>query len=659
MLNIQKLVAPEMYNWSSQSDRMIYALYGLILLTAVLVIVTNFDDYYDQHIDDIQRRHSDTGMVIDQILADARKHLGLLQSSLLNPTSPPSQGLPALQYAPQWDGYIATVEVATSQGSDRLQLSVSHGKNPTDAKLQRELRSALSLAPAMAMTLRNIPDAMAVYYLSGRGFLLHAPWVDPAQFHFNEILYDLPFYQQARRRTVPDSTPYWTEAYSDRLGKGQMVTYAVPIYEGERLNGMLAMDMTLRSLSHYLRISHDQAGDLFIVNALHQVLAHPRIADNSELVGIGDILPAGISEADIRSITQQPPKRGKSDDYLLFSIPLREAPWHLVAYQTREGMWWHVIRGMRTEMLILLLLGVSIIVIEVYRRAQRTLRISEQRFRQMADLLPEFVYESDADGRLVYLNRTAMHRLGYRDDDLISGIRIGEIYQRIDSENNVANSVVRRPQDQEYRVFSKDGHEFPALVRTTAIRQEGHVIGERGVIIDISEIKSYQQQLQDQAMHDSLTGCFTHRVFMELAHNEIKRGQRRQHPVSLLMMDLDNFKHVNDRWGHRAGDATLEHFVALCRRNLRAEDLMGRMGGEEFAVLCPETGLDAASLLAERIRSSVEQTPAQYDGQDIAVTVSIGVTEVSPDGIEASLSNADMALYEAKGLGRNRVERHS
>jgi diguanylate cyclase (GGDEF)-like protein len=121
------------------------------------------------------------------------------------------------------------------------------------------------------------------------------------------------------------------------------------------------------------------------------------------------------------------------------------------------------------------------------------------------------------------------------------------------------------------------------------------------------------------------------------------------------MLDIDYFKRVNDNWGHQAGDDGLIHFVNLCRKNLREGDILGRMGGEEFAILMPDTDVEQAEIVADRIRTMLEEQPLLFSGTRIPLTVSIGISEVTAEGIEIALSNADEALYEAKHEGRNRV----
>ncbi|MBS0392873.1 MAG: GGDEF domain-containing protein [Proteobacteria bacterium] len=161
------------------------------------------------------------------------------------------------------------------------------------------------------------------------------------------------------------------------------------------------------------------------------------------------------------------------------------------------------------------------------------------------------------------------------------------------------------------------------------------------------------------ASHDGLTGLFNRRVLLLAARRDVAQAVRMHQPYSLMMMDIDHFKAVNDGHGHLGGDSALCHVADLLRTRLRAQDMVGRYGGEEFLVLLPGTALHDAVVLAEVLRNAVEQSPATHEGQPIAVTLSIGVCGGRPQHVDAwdtLIRRADQALYTAKRAGRNRVE---
>lgn len=167
-----------------------------------------------------------------------------------------------------------------------------------------------------------------------------------------------------------------------------------------------------------------------------------------------------------------------------------------------------------------------------------------------------------------------------------------------------------------------------------------------------------KEELQYLAAHDTLTGAFARRAFLDLAEREQARGQRSGQPMALLMLDLDHFKAINDSHGHQAGDRVLHKFAGIAQGCLRRQDIFGRYGGEEFIVLLPDTTRDTAMMVAKRICATVAKTSVLVAGRKpIQVSVSIGVV-VGNDktSLDRLIDLADQAMYRAKAAGRNRVE---
>lgn len=161
------------------------------------------------------------------------------------------------------------------------------------------------------------------------------------------------------------------------------------------------------------------------------------------------------------------------------------------------------------------------------------------------------------------------------------------------------------------------------------------------------------------AAHDPLTGVANRRSLIMALDRDVARSRRLREAYALLMLDIDHFKHVNDTYGHQAGDEVLRHMAAVVLERLRAQDTVGRYGGEEFLVLLPHTDLDGARDLAEQLRRAVARTPCHWEGQKITVTVSIGIWGGligREDSWDMLVDAADRAMYLAKQNGRNRVE---
>ena len=163
--------------------------------------------------------------------------------------------------------------------------------------------------------------------------------------------------------------------------------------------------------------------------------------------------------------------------------------------------------------------------------------------------------------------------------------------------------------------------------------------------------------MKSQAHTDPLTGSYNRRFFFDLADAEISRSARYGHPLSMIMLDLDHFKNINDMFGHIAGDHVLRSVAERCQNSLRGTDRMGRFGGDEFAVLLPDTDLDGAAIIAERLRRIIADTPISAEGSLISLTASIGVSARtdSVHDLKSLLRQTDEAMYQAKKAGRNRV----
>jgi diguanylate cyclase (GGDEF)-like protein/PAS domain S-box-containing protein len=165
-------------------------------------------------------------------------------------------------------------------------------------------------------------------------------------------------------------------------------------------------------------------------------------------------------------------------------------------------------------------------------------------------------------------------------------------------------------------------------------------------------------EMQQMAITDPLTMLYNRRHFFDLAYREVKRTQRYRSPLSAIMLDVDHFKRVNDLYGHAVGDQVLRAVATWCRSNLRATDIVGRYGGEEFVILLPETDYHQVQMVAEHMRANLEQTLIVTDSQSLQITVSLGVATMTADDsyeLDALLSRADHALLLAKKQGRNRI----
>lgn len=296
------------------------------------------------------------------------------------------------------------------------------------------------------------------------------------------------------------------------------------------------------------------------------------------------------------------------------------------------------------------------------KQAEIALAESEWKLRTIIATEPECVKVLAPDGTLKQMNRAGLDMIEADSEEQVIGRKVVEIVAPPYREAFLAlNERVNRGESGslEFEIVGlKGGHRWLDTHAVPMRDAEGTITGLLGVTRDITRRKKVEQALERLAQTDFLTGLANRRHFLTLAEQELSRTLRYGGPLSMLMMDIDHFKGINDTYGHRTGDTVLEHLGELCRQALRDMDTVGRMGGEEFAVLLPQTDRPHASEAAERLRRTIAAAEIPLaQGRPLRFTVSIGVATLAEanTNIDTLLSQADEALYAAKNAGRNRV----
>ncbi|MBK6742383.1 MAG: diguanylate cyclase [Hydrogenophilales bacterium] len=301
------------------------------------------------------------------------------------------------------------------------------------------------------------------------------------------------------------------------------------------------------------------------------------------------------------------------------------------------------------------------------RRAEVALAESEDRFRHVTAMTSDLFYacKRTEDGyfRIEWLGGDAQRVFGCTREELE---RLGcwrdfaypEDRPLFDA--SITNLQPGQSSDVIMRAVHRDGSlryvRSYAQVFDAKAGADTHQL--YGALQDVTERMRLEQQLEYHANHDSLTGLVNRRQFLILAQQEMTRARRYGSPMSIAMLDLDHFKAVNDTYGHEVGDRVLRQFADIARGILREVDIMGRLGGEEFAVFFPETSGANALEVAERLREAIANAAISLEhGLPIRISVSIGITPflTTDKNIDMLLSRADQALYEAKRSGRNRT----
>jgi diguanylate cyclase (GGDEF)-like protein/PAS domain S-box-containing protein len=290
------------------------------------------------------------------------------------------------------------------------------------------------------------------------------------------------------------------------------------------------------------------------------------------------------------------------------------------------------------------------------RRAREELAESRHALQRMLMCVPvPLLIVSKADGKLIHANDAAVEFLGGHPEDI--GMRfLSDLRADVSQPVRSLDATENAPQRFEGVIRVADGSARDVLVAARVLKIDG-VESVLVAGIDITDRKLLERRLAHLATTDSLTGIANRAGFFDAAHRELAASARCEKPHALLMIDMDHFKLINDTFGHETGDVVLRSFARLCRRQFRARDIVGRLGGEEFAILIPHAGLEAALARAEKLRAGAEKLRFRGRAAELRVTASIGVTCLlsGETTIDAALSRADKALYGAKRNGRNRV----
>lgn len=291
------------------------------------------------------------------------------------------------------------------------------------------------------------------------------------------------------------------------------------------------------------------------------------------------------------------------------------------------------------------------------------LRHSEQRHRLLAQNAWDVIWTMALDGSITYVSPAVERVRGFTPEEVMrqpldeihppdSAAKVGAYFNNLFAA--IACGDPPPSYHGEHRYYRKDGSIMVGELQVVPhVDADGKVVEILGVTRDISERKRFEAELTELAVTDPLTGLWNRRYCTQLLDADFENAQRHGQPLALLMIDIDHFKDINDTHGHQSGDRVLVEVARRLRDNLRGTDVIGRWGGEEFAVLLRFCTLKDALGAAEKLRRQISES--RFDTL-CTVTVSIGAAELLPDeDLLSWLGRADAALYEAKRMGRNTV----
>jgi diguanylate cyclase (GGDEF)-like protein/PAS domain S-box-containing protein len=285
------------------------------------------------------------------------------------------------------------------------------------------------------------------------------------------------------------------------------------------------------------------------------------------------------------------------------------------------------------------------------------LEASKIELKSIFDQLPDAFYRTNMQGIITMISPSCFDILGYRQEVML-GTLMANYYETPEERQKVVQAIANgggKPITVEAGLRHKNGSII--WISTNSIVRfgpDGKAVCIEGIARDISERKRMEDQLTTLSRTDELTGVHNRSYFMHKSEEVIQIMTRYARPASMMMMDLDHFKKINDNFGHHIGDLALIAFARACRDEIRDSDVLGR---QEFGLLLPETTIQSAQLLAERIRKVTAAIEIPLDNQTIKITVSIGLVALGPEdqSLDSVMRRSDRAMYQAKEKGRNQV----
>ncbi len=495
-------------------------------------------------------------------------------------------------------------------------LALGSAKQPRAVGAPSSLDLAVALLDRLGDGLKTSDFLRWTYFnAASKDLLVVAPWVSKQDFLADEptissfLTHSWTF--EVATAGLPENNPqrqpYWTQAYLDQGGAGLMVSHGAPVYWGHEFVGVVATDLQLDFLKVFLRQFPDPEGVLTISNVQGQILGDRSVKAAADPTGIrlmADMLPPASRRA-----VGQPPLQGlRIGNDLVFSARLEDPRWTIMFELPQATVNARVARAFAYKFYLLLVLVIGYFVFQYV-----LWRMYVSPALQIADFVAH----------------------GGAGNQPLAQPKVPGIW---------------RPW------FTAMSRAFGERQQFMAELQSNNALLDQRVQARTRELMAANAQLKEMSVTDALTGAFNRRHLLDALETECQRIAREGETLSVLMLDLDHFKHVNDQFGHAAGDAVLREFVLRCQELVRKTDMVCRYGGEEFVVFMPSMNCEGAGLLAQRLCRSIAAKPVPFEGALIAMTVSIGVTSYRrTESMEAMLARADQLMYCAKHAGRSQV----
>lgn len=605
-------------------------------------------------------------MAIDSVAKTAVDHTMILRDEAqLNLSEPavlvPNKLFSSLTIDPQGEKYELR-NLPSNYNKDLASYILGGGKipDPSSEKAQ-EIEASLKLNLLFSDIKHNIPQATWIYYYSSNRFINMYPFENQADtFTWSDAYMMHPLFLSAQPQQNPTRGIKWFKAYIDEAGKGLMTSIVAPVYdENDRFRGMVGMDFTLQTMKNYLTGTGLGIGTPFLVNQQGQVLAHPNAihSDDKTVKQLSEVLPSELKDVSEKILKIKAGQYYDISGWKIYALDINNTPWRLLFIVDQKKLIWNTIREMWGELTGIFLILFVIGVFEQRQRIAQKLRI----YKAAVESSSAAIIITDCHGRIQHINKSFVEITGYSEAEVIgSETSILKAEQENDEVYDNLRNAFNSNENWQGEMLNKkkDGTLYWVNISISPVARNKDDSYYVAIMEDITERKHMLKALNKLATIDALTNIANRTHFLSIAEREFKRTIEYDISLSVIMMDIDHFKQVNDTYGHAVGDLALQRFASQCIELVRKQDCVGRLGGEEFAILLPEIDQEDAVKAGERIRRAIELLEVVTDdGQRVNFTCSMGVAQKKKedDSFSLLLSRADIALYKAKNSGRNKV----
>lgn len=550
------------------------------------------------------------------------------------------------------------------KGSD-LQLKMGNitgvGEIPMAGDRFKEINFALHLNDYFAFYYEQMPELQWIYYTSNSDFINLYPWTPSNEFIYRPILKDVPFFDIVTPERNPDQSLKWTGVYVDHAGKGLMVTLSGPFYVADQFKGVFSIDFTNQRLSELIKSDYEAV--LFDAEAI--IASSQEMQDEYSIELVSEYFSKlKMPYVDVVLLSNDQIIRLGMN--YVSKISFEDAPWSLMVMTPV----WKLIGLAVLQTIPVLLVGVLLLAVsrenEKRKLTERaldnereklsetivTLNEQEQQIAAFLELNLEMLAVLDLDGNIVKVNRRFCDVMKYQLNALI-GKKYLDLLHPSDTENAVKLYEALKHQlpfdNFTNRVMDGEG-EYKYL--------EWHMLPSFGNLIyasarDVSEKHEMEAKLSETAFRDQLTGAYNRHYLDSVIERYMLSAVQNAQPLTMIELDLDYFKRVNDSFGHTVGDNVLIQIVKIASQAIRNADFIVRYGGEEFIIIMPQTDRFGAAIVAEKVRASIQNHVFDVCGP---VTVSIGLSEyMDGEKFEHWYNRVDQNLYTAKRNGRNQI----